>query len=152
LTLLGDGPKSPPTGPTIRPLRGHHPPDKVAAAMARAQALVAPSLCYESFGMVVVEAFAAGLPVIASRLGALAELVREGETGLLFTPGDPQDLAAKIRWAEAHPDAMARMGEKARQVYGDHYTAAANLPQLEAVYAQALSSRWPQGRVSPDAD
>jgi glycosyltransferase involved in cell wall biosynthesis len=53
---------------------------------------------YETFGLVVAEAFACGVPVIASRIGVMAEIVQEGRTGLHFTPGDPEDLADKVRW------------------------------------------------------
>ncbi len=56
--------------------------------ISSASALIVPSTCRETFGMVVVEAFAFGKPVIASRIGGLQELVRDGETGLLVEPGD----------------------------------------------------------------
>src|SRR5215204_1703819 len=61
--------------------------------MQGARALIFPSLWYESFPVTIIEAFACGLPVIASRLGVLPEIVSEGETGLLFNPGDPVDIA-----------------------------------------------------------
>ena len=63
----------------------------VPQLMKAAKFLVFPSECYETFGLVAVEAFACGLPVIASRLGAVAEIVDEGRTGLLFRAGDPGD-------------------------------------------------------------
>lgn len=112
--------------------------DAVRAEMERAQALVMPSICYENFPRTLVEAFACGLPVIASRLGAMAELVADGETGLLFEPGDPQDLADKMTWALAHPDAMAEMGRKARAHYEAEFTAERNYGQLMAIYADAI--------------
>lgn len=62
-------------------------------------ALVFPSVWYEGFPLSIVEAFAAGTPVIASRLGGMLEMIAEGKTGLLFHPGDADDLAHKIRWA-----------------------------------------------------
>ncbi|MFY0038682.1 glycosyltransferase, partial [Acinetobacter baumannii] len=64
--------------------------------IGRAAALVVPSLWYEGLPMVVAEAFAAGTPVIASRIGALAHLVEDGVTGLLVAPGDPAALAEAI--------------------------------------------------------
>jgi glycosyltransferase involved in cell wall biosynthesis len=114
---------------------------EVQQRMARAQALVLPSICLESFPRVLVEAFAAGLPVIASRLGALAELVQPGETGLLFAPGDAQGLAEQMAWAAAHPAEMARMGRRARAVYEAHYTPQRNLARLLAIYAEAAAQR-----------
>jgi glycosyltransferase involved in cell wall biosynthesis len=65
----------------------------------------------------LVEAFCNGLPVIASRLGALAELVEPGRNGLLFEPGSARDLARRIAWAEAFPEKMRQMGECARADY-----------------------------------
>jgi glycosyltransferase involved in cell wall biosynthesis len=85
-----------------------------------------------------VEAFACGLPVIAGRIGALAEIVRDGQTGLLFEPGDAADLAQKMAWAQAHPDAMARMGRNARAEYEANYTAGINYRQLTAIYDEAI--------------
>lgn len=83
--------------------------------MRQASYLVVPSVCYENFPLKVVEAFASGLPVIASRLGAMAELVGDGSTGLLFEPGNADDLAEKMACAEAHPVDLTRMGRPARR-------------------------------------
>jgi len=113
----------------------------VRGAMARAAWLVMPSIWYENFPRTLVEAYAAGLPVVASRLGALADLVRDGETGLLFTPDDAADLAARLHWAAAHPAEMARMGQAARAEYETHYTADINYRQLLAIYYEAIKAR-----------
>ena len=104
--------------------------------MKKARLLVSPSASYETFGLVVVEAFACGVPVVASRLGAMAEIVEDGRTGLLFTPGDPDDLAEKVRWAIDHPDAMERMGKNARGLYEEKYTAEMNYHMLLNIYAR----------------
>ena len=90
--------------------------------MLDARFLVCPSTWYESFGLIIVEAFATGLPVIASDLGALAELIQVGVTGLLFRPGDAGDLMVKVRWALDHPDRLrangrARPGAIRKPVY-----------------------------------
>jgi glycosyltransferase involved in cell wall biosynthesis len=74
-------------------LLGWQSPAAVAAEMARAAFLIVPSIWPESFPMVIVEAFCQGLPVIASRIGALAEIIDDGSTGLLFSTGDAEDLA-----------------------------------------------------------
>ena len=112
----------------------------VYARMREASYLVLPSICYESFPLTVVEAFANGLPVIASRLGSIAELVREGETGLMFEAGNVDDLAEKLAWAEAHPADMARMGRAARYEYESKYTPERNYKVLMDVYRAAIGT------------
>lgn len=110
----------------------------VRQEMNNAVALVVPSICYENFPRTIVEAFACSLPVIASRIGALADLVKDGETGLIFEPGNARDLADKMTWALAHPEQMIAMGQKARACYESHYTAERNYKQLIAIYHDAI--------------
>ena len=117
-------------------LLGWKTPGEVHAAMRGAAYLVVPSIWYETFGLIVIEAYACGLPVIASRIGALAELVQEGGTGLLVEPGSTEDLADKIRWAESHPEEMAAMGERGREIYQDNYTSDQNYRMLMAIYKE----------------
>lgn len=140
MNIAGDGPESAHVAahPKARWL-GALAPDEVSRRMAQAAYLVLPSICYEQFGLVLVEAFACGLPVIASRLGALAELVDDGRTGMLFDPGNAADLAAKIGWAESHPDDMRRMGAAARADYAEKYTPDTNYRQLMDIYGDALT-------------
>lgn len=114
--------------------------EEVTAAMRRASFLVMPSIVYEGFPMVVAETFSAGTPIIASRIGALAELVQDGLTGLHFNPGDPADLAAKVRWAYEHPAEMAEMGSNARRRYESSYTPEANYTRLIEIYEQARAT------------
>jgi glycosyltransferase involved in cell wall biosynthesis len=121
----------------VAPL-GTLPPDAVSQEMARAAFLVMPSEWYETFGMVIIEAFCHGLPVIASRLGAMAEIVEDGVTGLAFTPGDPEDLSVKVRWASEHSEEMLEMGRTARRIYEAKYTPEVNYGQLFAVYEDAI--------------
>ena len=113
--------------------------DAVRQRMASAAALILPSICYENFPRTLVEAFACGLPVIASRIGALAGLIDDGVTGLLFESGNAADLAEKMRWAEANPDSIAMMGRNARTHYETHYTAEKNYAQLMTIYESVLS-------------
>ena len=119
---------------------GYRPLDEIMARMAQAQYLVLPSICYENSPRTIVEAFSCGLPVIASRLGALADLVRDGVTGLLFHPGDPVDLAEKIAWAESHPEQMERMGQAARAEYEAEYTPERNYEMLVDIYDDAIAT------------
>lgn len=111
----------------------------VQQEMSRAMALVLPSIWYENFPRTLVEAFACGLPVIASRIGALGELVVHGSTGLLFEPGDARDLAEKMLWAQQHPERMVEMGRNARTLYETEFSADRNYAQLMEIYQDAIS-------------
>jgi len=146
LRILGTGPLEPEIRSLIDQLGlnniqllGQVPRSQVASILKSARCLVFPSECYESFGLSIVEAFACGVPVIASRLGAMAELVSDGRTGLLFTPGDPDDLAAKVEWAWNHPKETDEMGNKARREYEDKYTADENYQNLMSIINQAIN-------------
>ena len=99
-----------------------------------------PSQCYENFPRVVIETFAKGTPVIASKLGGMAEIVDEGRTGLHFTPGNAGDLAAKVEWAWAHPVEMAAMGRAARAEYEAKYTPERNYAMLMGIYQRTLET------------
>lgn len=116
---------------------GQQPLDEVFRRLASSAFLVLPSACYEGFPRTLVEAFACGVPVIASRHGSLQELVDEGRTGLLFDPAQPQELAERIRWAQAHPERMLEMGRAARRVYLERYTPQQNAKELLAIYERA---------------
>lgn len=122
-------------------LLGFLPLAEIVEHMRRAAFLVLPSICYENFPRTVVEAFACGLPVIASRMGSMAVLVKEGETGLLFNPGDAQDLLSKVKWAQAHPAEMVRMGHNARRQYEQEFNAEVNFDLLMAIYREAIAVR-----------
>jgi glycosyltransferase involved in cell wall biosynthesis len=87
----------------------------------------------------MVEAFACGLPVIASRLGSMAEIVEDGVTGLHFEAGNSAELADKMQWANEHPEEMIGMGKNARRVYEAHYTPEINYQQLMAIYQGAIN-------------
>jgi len=139
LDIIGSGPQTAMLDgrPNIR-MHGWQPPAVIYAHMRRTSYLVMPSLWYENFPRTLVEAFACGLPVIASRLGAMAELIRDGKTGLLFDPGDADDLTRKLKWAESRAAEMLRMGRNARQEYEQHYTSEINFNQLMAIYREAI--------------
>ena len=116
----------------------------------RARFLVWPSEgFYETFGLIAIEAFACGVPVIASRIGVMQEIVRDGVTGLHFSPGDPDDLAAKVRWAWEHPNELQNMGRNARAEYQREYTPDNNYQLLLKIYENAwrgVSALTPNGR------
>ena len=97
--------------PTIR-LLGQVDRSVVVDEMRRAAALVMPSIWYEGMPMTLVEAFANGLPVIASDLGAMADMVAEGRTGRRFPAGDAGALAGALRDAAADPTAWPWRAER----------------------------------------
>lgn len=106
--------------------------------IARAKAVVIPSQSYETFGLTALEAYAWGKPVVASRIGGLPEVVREGETGLLFDPKEPDDLAEKLERLAvefAHADAMGRAG---RRLAETEYSPGLHLGRVYKVYGDAL--------------
>jgi glycosyltransferase involved in cell wall biosynthesis len=157
LKIVGDGPLMSDVQELVRgeklesvEILGRRAPADVMLLMKQANVLIFPSLCYETFGLVAVEAFACGVPVIASRLGAMAELVEEGRTGLLFRAGDPEDLLEKIRWTVDHQDALCRMGENARRVYEEKYTAEKNYKMLIGIYKQAINNAEYKSIVEED--
>ena len=109
--------------------------------MKGARCLVFPSECYEgALPLTVVEAFACGTPVIASRLGAMKDLIADGGTGFQFTPGDAKDLAGKVEYAWMHPEILEAMSRPARKAYESGYTAERNYAMLMETYEQAIRS------------
>jgi glycosyltransferase involved in cell wall biosynthesis len=120
-------------------LLGHVGPDRLRSEMRQAVALVVPSICYENCPRSIIEAYEAGLPVIASRTGALEEMVRDGENGLLFRVGDSRDLAEKMGWARGHRAAMNEMGKQAKLRYSEAFSPEVNYQRLLDIYHGAIS-------------
>lgn len=115
-----------------------------------AQFLIWPSEgYYETFGYVAVESFSCGVPVITSHIGVQKEMVTDGLTGLHFRPGDPLDLAEKVKWAWEHPNEMAEMGNNARREYEEKYTAEGNYHMLVDIYQRTIKVR--RGRAERNA-
>jgi glycosyltransferase involved in cell wall biosynthesis len=95
--------------------------DQLDAVLADTDALIVPSLWYENTPFVILEAFAAGVPVIASDLGGMAELVRAGENGLLFEAGNVSALASVLRACVEDPDELARLRPEPVGTIADNY-------------------------------
>jgi len=148
LVVVGDGPlleelqnQAREQGLTNINFRGRLSREQAQAVMKGASFVVIPSECYENFPMGMAESFACGVPVICSRLGALEELVSDGRTGLHFSSGSPQDLAAKVEWAWSNPESMRAMGKAARKEYETRYTAESNYPLLMDIYQRTIAAR-----------
>lgn len=118
---------------------GRQPIEQVYELMGNAKVVIFPTAGYETFGRVIVEAFAKGTPVIATNIGSGAELVTPYKTGLLFQPGNPQDLIDKVDWILSHPIQVAEMRQAARSEYEEYYTAERNYQRLQEIYSLALS-------------
>ena len=114
---------------------------RVVDLIRGARFLIVPSLWPETFCRVVIEAFACGVPVLAARIGALAELVDPRENGFHFAPGDTEDMARVAERAWTHPKETAELARGARRTYLENYTAEANYPVLMRIYHEVLSYR-----------
>ena len=148
LFLLGDGPMREEIAPQMgtpglseAALVGSVPREEVLRWMRGARFLVCPSHWFEGCPLVIVEAFACGVPVIATGHGPTAEMVDHGRTGLHVVAGDSADLAAKVAWAWGHPDEMRVMGEAARHEFERKYSAERNYGQLIALYRRLVEQK-----------
>jgi len=140
LHIAGDGPLAAIPWPEGVTLHGHQCRDELYALLKNAQALIVPSLSYEIGPLTLLEAFACGTPVIASNLGSMAERVRHGYNGLLFRPGDAEDLARQVRWVFDHPEELRAMRANARREFEEKYTVERNYNLLMAIYEQAIAN------------
>ncbi|MYS07822.1 glycosyltransferase [Streptomyces sp. SID6041] len=124
-------------------------PAECRRAVARSVAVVAPSLALETFGLVVAEAMAAGVPAVAAAHGAFVELVEDGVTGMLHRPGDPGSLAARLRAVAEDPERNQAMGRAARRRYEQGFSPAVGLTRLEEEYRTAIAGRSGGGHTPP---
>ncbi len=115
--------------------------EEVLMLMSGARFLIFPGLVYEgAFPLAIIEAFACGLPVIASRLGSIEEGTTHGRNSLHFSPGNSEELAGAIEWAWRHPEEMSELGRAARLEYEGRYTAAINYEMLMEIYCAVRPS------------
>ena len=121
---------------------GRLPKNKLYDLIKGAKFLIVPSEgFYETFGLVISEAFACGIPVIASRVGVMAEIVNDGINGLHFTAGDAKDLAEKIKFLWENPSEVERMGKEARKSYEEKYSPERNYQLLSGIYSSLIKER-----------
>jgi glycosyltransferase involved in cell wall biosynthesis len=145
LLIVGDGPDGPRLrrdAPTSVEFRGAVNPDLVPGILARARALVLPSVSYEGAPRSLLEAYAAGVPVIASANGALRELVADEASGLLVRSGNADTWRAALEKLTAD-DISERLGEGAWQAWRNNHSPSRGLEDLERAYvlARRMKSR-----------
>src|SRR5258708_4722065 len=123
LYVVGDGPLAETVGSRGVSWLGSQSRPQVYALMKDARVLIVPSTWYEIGPLTILEAYACGLPVIASDLGSMAERIEHGVNGLLFRPGDADDLVRQVRWVFNHPAQWTAMRAQARREFELKYTA-----------------------------
>jgi glycosyltransferase involved in cell wall biosynthesis len=143
LLIVGDGPQAEQIRrrlPTTAELMGLVSPEELPGLVAGARAVLVPSVWYEPAGRVVMEAYASGVPVIASRIGALPEVVEEGVTGLLADPGS-REAWTQAMAALSDDRESERLGKGAFRAWSDRYTPDRGVKELEAAYEEAIAAR-----------
>jgi glycosyltransferase involved in cell wall biosynthesis len=157
LRIAGNGPLRAALEALAAPLGGGNitflgevPRTEVLSLMKQTRLLVFPSECYEGCPITMLEALACGVPLLASSLGAIRELIDEGRTGLLFRPGDPEHLADRVAWVWDHPDELEKMGHAARAEYEAKYTMERNYDLLLKICEPLVSGgSMPSGPLLP---
>jgi glycosyltransferase involved in cell wall biosynthesis len=143
LKLAGDGPQRRElenSAPHAARFLGQVTREEVFNLLAGARFLVLPSVCYEGFPGTIVEAFACGKPVVASKLGSAAEIVENEKTGLHFQTGNADDLAEKADRLIKDPDLAVELGRNARKEFEKKYTAKRNHEMLIRIYEMAIEN------------
>ncbi|MDQ4076225.1 MAG: glycosyltransferase [Chloroflexota bacterium] len=145
LKILGEGPEQETLQRMVEALHlqqveflGFVTGDRKWELLRHATATIVPSVWYENFPFSVLESLAVGTPVVASNLGSLPYVLQDGVTGLLFTVGDPLDLADKIRALSTQPQLTKRMRQKARALIEQRYVASVHYERLMDIYQGVL--------------
>lgn len=121
-------------------LLGRKPRTETLQLIKDAHTLIFPSQWYEGMPMTIIEAFACGTPVIATRLGAMQTIIEHERTGLHFQTGSPSDLATQVKRLWSQPEWGQRLGMAGRQMFEQQYTADENYGQLLRIYDAAMST------------
>lgn len=111
---------------------------QLAEFYSRSRLLILCSEWFEGFPMVIAEAMLYGKAVIASRIGGIPEIVEDGRTGLLFTPGDVDDLMEKVRYLWQRPSLCRQMGETGREKALHEYSPERYYSRLMTMYKEAI--------------
>lgn len=115
--------------------------EEIKPIIANALFVVLPSQWYEVFGMTIIESFAMGKPVIGANIGGIPEIIDDGINGLLFNPGDAEDLVKKIKYLLNNKDKVREMGGNARKKAEENYGAEAHYEALMKLYTNLVVKR-----------
>ena len=142
LKIIGDGPLKPLVlnQPNIKYL-GFMNQKQIYKEMQKAAFLIFPSIWGETFGMVIIESFANGLPVIASNIGSPSEIIKDGYNGLHFNVGDSNDLIKKINLLNSDKNKCNKLGSNAIIDYKSKYTKLKNYELLIKIYKKAINAK-----------
>ena len=102
---------------------------------------IVPSIFYENMPNTILESFVLGKPVLSSNIGSIPEIVRDGETGLLFEIGNSEDLADKIFWLVNHPKECQKMGENARKLVEEEHNKELHYKRLMTLFNRILGEK-----------
>jgi len=154
LQVAGDGPQRADLEALTRTLNldnveftGHLTGKDLEHRIAAARFTILPSLAYETLGKSILESYAWQRPVVASDLGSRRELVRQGETGLLYPPGDVEQLSGAISYLAQRPQQAQEMGAAGRQLVATHHSPAAHYQELMQLYEQVCSAAHKPGSI-----
>jgi glycosyltransferase involved in cell wall biosynthesis len=153
LRIAGDGPQRTELEALARKLTlknveftGHLRGKDLDSGIAGARFTILPSLAYETLGKSILESYAWQRPVVASDLGSRRELVREGETGLLYPPGDVEQLSGAISYLAQRPQQVQAMGAAGRQLVETRHSPTTHYQELMQLYERVCSSARPTRR------
>lgn len=145
LKIAGDGPLA---DELRQYVKDHHIPnveflgfisdEQYHSYMRGAKLLIVPSICYENFPRIVVEAYSYGIPVVASSLGSFPEIVKDKQTGRLFKPACAHDLAEKIQWILSHEAELNIMRQNVKKLHREEYSGLKNYEMLMDVYRMVI--------------
>ena len=149
LEIIGDGPERVSLQKSVKgngiedkiSFLGQLPFVEVQKRLRVARLLVLPSLCFEGFPMTIIEAFSLGVPVAASDIGPLPNIVKNGESGILYKPGDALGLYHTMKEIWDHSDRLSSLGQGARQEFDKKYTAGTNYEILMKIYDAAIENK-----------
>ncbi len=146
LRVIGDGPlrdevQRAAAESTQIEFLGRRPHAEVIAYLHRASVFLIPSEWYEAFPHTILEGYACGVPIVASRIGTLEDVIADGKTGLLFPPGDAAELANRVKWLLARPNDAMRIAAAGRFEYDSRYRGSHIYESLLNIYSQVCKPR-----------
>src|SRR4030043_963247 len=155
LEIIGDGPERVRLQKSVNgngiedkiSFLGQLPFLEVQRRLGLARLLILPSVCFEGFPMTIIEAFSLGVPVAASDIGPLSNIVKNGETGILYQPGNALSLHHTIKEIWDESGRLCSLGQGARQEFDRKYTADTNYEPLLKIYDAAIENK--QSRQGP---